>query len=113
LINPKGYSESKRMTIYAFIYEGVSWLDTNPTVTVNVPGSPEIVVKLGGENNSARFCAIAGLEFEASGGLMSSMIDRGNGSIKVTKLISFHQGYHADCDKTYNWGINWGGPGGK
>ena len=113
LINPKGYSEIKRMTIYAFIYEGVSWLDTKPTVTVNVPGSPEIVVKLGGENNSARFCAIAGLEFEASGGLMSSMIGRGGASVKVTKLISFHQGQHVDCDKTYNWGINWGGPGGK
>lgn len=107
LVNPKGYSDIKRMTIYAYIYQGVSWLETKPIVTIRVPGSPEIVVELAGENNPALFCAIAGLEFESKGGFLSSVTGGGSASVKVTKLVSFHQGQHSDCDTHYNWGMRW------
>ena len=111
LLNPEGYSHIKRLTIYAFIYEGVAnWTQTDAKIVVNVPGNPEIIVEMGrdlpeqpkpsflgslfggGGNN---FCAIAGLDF------------LGESSIKVTKYISFHKGGHADCDKAYNWGMRW------
>ena len=115
LINPEGYSHIKRMTIYAFIYEGVAnWSQTDAKIVVKVPGNPEIVVDMskeaqagtqensgffskllgGGGGSSRNFCAIAGLDFV------------GQESIRVTKHVTFHGGHDA-CDDAYNWGMQW------
>ncbi|WP_313368196.1 stress protein [Sphingobacterium mizutaii] len=95
LVNPKGLSDLKRITVYCFIYEGVAnWNETNAVVTVNIPGIAEIEVKLGDLSSNGNFCAIAEILFTTD-------------SISVKKLVSFHSS-HADCDKTYNWGLKWG-----
>ena len=115
LINPDGYSHIKRMTIYAFIYEGVAnWSQTDAKIIVKVPGNPEIVVDMskeaqagtqensgffsklmgGGGGSGGNFCAIAGLDFI------------GQESIRVTKHVTFHGGHDA-CDNAYNWGMQW------
>ena len=39
-------------------------------------------------------CVLAEINFDGSEG------------ITVKKLVSFHNG-HADCDKSYNWGLQW------
>jgi len=40
LINPQGYDDIRRLTIYAYIYEGVSkWEQCNAVITIKVPGS--------------------------------------------------------------------------
>lgn len=94
LVNPAGLNDIKRMTIYCFIYEGVAkWAETNAVVAVKVPDNPDIVVEMGAQNSSKKFCAIAELVF-------------GNNSITVKKLVTFHDGHH-DCDKAYNWGLQW------
>ena len=94
LINPQGFSALKRITVYTFIYEGAAkWDETNAVVTVKVPGNPDIVVEMGKQYSSQRFCAIAEILFDSN-------------SITVKKLVTFHGG-HGDCDKTYNWGMQW------
>ncbi len=95
LVNPIGLRDLKRVTVYCFIYEGVAkWMDTNAVVTVKIPENPDIVVEMGKQNSPQKFCAIAEILFDA--------ID----SITVKKLVTFHAG-HADCDKTYGWGLQW------
>ncbi len=95
-VNLAKISELRRMTIYAFIYEGVvKWNETDAVIRVQVPGKPEVVVEMGQTSESATFCAIAELRFA-------------DNSISVTKLVSFHPGGHEDCDNTYGWGMKWG-----
>lgn len=95
-VNMAKLQEIRRMTIYAFIYEGApSWKETDAVITVKVPGQPTIEVRMGMQTDPRNFCAIAGIEFSPDGR-----------DIKVTKLVSFHTG-HDDCDRTYRWGMKW------
>lgn len=84
----------KRVLIFTYIYEGVAnWAASDGVVTVKMPSQPDIEVKMGTQDDSRGFCSIAMLEFETQ-------------EIKVTKLVTFHDG-HSDCDKQYNWGLRW------
>jgi tellurite resistance protein TerA len=95
LVNPQGLADLKRIVIYCFIYEGAAqWAETNAVVTIKVPDNPDIVVEMGKQYNSQKFCAIADISFSA------------DGAMTVKKCITFHNG-HGDCDKTYNWGMKW------
>jgi tellurite resistance protein TerA len=94
LLNPRGLSDLKRIAVYTFIYEGAAkWAETNAVVTVKVPGNPDIVVEMGKQYNSEKFCAIAEILFDSN-------------SMTVKKLVTFHNG-HGDCDKRYGWGMQW------
>jgi tellurite resistance protein TerA len=94
LINPQGIFDLKRITVYTFIYEGAAkWNETNAIVTVKVPGNPDIVVEMGKQYYLQKFCAIAEIVFDGN-------------SMTVKKLVTFHSG-HGDCDKAYNWGMQW------
>ena len=93
LINPQGTTDLKRLTIYCFIYEGVAkWADSNAVVTIKVPDNPDVVVEMGKQYSTQKFCAIAEILF----GMDHSMT--------VKKLVTFHNG-HGDCDKAYHWGM--------
>lgn len=95
LVNPEGINNIKRMTIYAYIYEGVAkWAETNAVVTVKVPGNEDVIVEMGRQSSPRKFCAIAELVFG------------GDNSVTVRKLVSFHYA-HIDCDKAYGWGMTW------
>ncbi|MDR0864365.1 MAG: stress protein [Candidatus Symbiothrix sp.] len=94
LINPRGLSDLKRITVYTFIYEGVAkWAETNAVVTVKVPGNPDIIVEMGNQYSLQTFCAIAEIVFDSN-------------SMTVKKLVTFHGG-HSDCDKAYSWNLQW------
>ncbi len=93
-VNLAHLRDLKRLLVFTYIYEGApNWAATDGVVTVKVPGQPVIEVKMGAQNDPRGFCAIAMLEFEGT-------------DVKVTKLVSFHDG-HRDCDKTYEWGLQW------
>jgi len=95
LINPAGLKDIKRISVYCFIYEGAAkWEETNAIVTIKVPDNPEVIVEMGKQYNSHKFCAIAELLFDS------------NRSISVKKLVTFHSG-HEDCDRTYSWGMKY------
>jgi len=92
IVNPN--NGIKRMVIYCFIYEGVAkWAETNGVVTIKVSGNPDIEVEMGKQNDSKKFCAIAEILFSPT-------------SLQVKKLVTFHNS-HSDCDKMYNWGMQW------
>lgn len=98
-VNPQGVGEIKRIIVYTFIYEGAAqWSDTNAVVKVSVPGNEDVIVEMGKQSSSKKFCAIAQLDFTGD-------------SITVKKLVTFH-GSHQDCDKMYGWGFNYS-PGSK
>jgi len=95
LINPQGAVDLKRVTVYCFIYDGAAkWADTNAVVTIKVPGNPDILVEMGKQYSGQKFCAIAEILFGE------------DNSMTVKKLVTFHNG-HAECDKAYNWGMQW------
>ena len=95
LLNPRGIAELKRLTVYCFIYKGVAnWAQTNAIATIKVPGNPDIIVQMGQQMSNKKMCALAEINFDGSEG------------ITVKKLVSFHNG-HSDCDKSYNWGLQW------
>ena len=100
LVNPNGVSQIKRIIVYTFIYEGVAkWSETNAVVKVKIPGSDDVIVKMGQQSSTKRFSAIAQLDFGT------------DNSITVKKLVTFHDS-HSDCDKVYSWGFNYS-PGSK
>ncbi len=93
-INMARLDQLRRVLIYTYIYEGVpNWASTDAVVTVKTPGQPVLEVPMGSHMDSRPFCAIAMIEFKGR-------------DIKVTKLVSFHNG-HPDCDQTYGWGLRW------
>lgn len=95
LVNPDHINDLKRIIVYTFIYEGAAkWAETNAVVKVSVPGNEDVIVEMGAQTDSRKFCAIAELDFD------------GNNSIMVKKLVTFHNG-HESCDKTYNWGFKY------
>ena len=100
LVNPAGLQDINRIIVYCFIYKGAAkWEETNAVVTIKVTDNTDVVVEMGKQYGSKKFCAIAELIFDAKN------------SITVKKLITFHDG-HGDCDKAYNWGMQWA-PGHK
>lgn len=95
LVNPIGIPNIKRIIVYTFIFEGVArWSDTNAVVKVSVPGSEDVIVQMGKQSSTKRFCAIASIKVNA------------DNSIEVQKLVTFHDS-HSDCDKQYGWGFNY------
>jgi tellurite resistance protein TerA len=95
LVNPQGLLDLKRIVVYCFIYEGAAkWTETNAIVTIKVPDNPDIVVEMGKQYSSQKFCAIAEIVFGS------------DQSLTVKKLVTFHDS-HGDCDKKYNWGMQW------
>jgi len=95
LVNPAGIHDLKRIIIYTFIYEGAAkWAETNAVVTLKVANNPDVVVEMGKQYSSQKFCAIAEILFDT------------NNNITVKKLVTFHDG-HGECDKAYKWGMSW------
>lgn len=95
LVNPAGLREIKRITVYAFIYDGVArWQQTDAVVRVSVPGCDEVVVKMGAQNSNKIFCAVASIEIGA------------DNTMTVEKLVTFHDN-HAACDRVYGWGLSY------
>jgi len=94
LVNPSGLSDIKRIIVYCFIYEGVAkWAETNGVVTIQVPDNSDVVVEMGKQSDSRKFCAIAEILFSTN-------------AMTVKKLVTFHDG-HSDCDKRYGLGMSY------
>ncbi len=94
-INGVKVSEIKRILVYTYIYEGaVNWKNVDGVVTVKVPGSNEIIVRMDEYGSKEIMCAIA-------------MIENVNDeNFSVEKLVSFYPG-HKVLDAAFGWGMNW------
>lgn len=94
-VNGNHIREIKRILVYTFIYDGVAnWREADGVVTVQCPGSQEIVVRMDEYGSSLGMCAIALLEND------------GDETFSVKKLIEFYRG-HSQMDAAFHWGLRW------
>ena len=93
-INGKFLSRIQRILIFTFIYEGAArWQEANAVVTVNCPGSPELVINMDEYGSDKKTCAIALLENVGE-------------TFSVEKIVRF---YHdsQEMDNDFDWGLRW------
>ena len=93
-VNGKFLSRIQRILVFIFIYEGAArWEEANAVVTVNCPGSPELVVRMDDYNTDKKTCAIALLENVGE-------------TFSVEKIVRF---YHdsKEMDEDFDWGLRW------
>ena len=94
-INGAKIREIKRILVYTFIYEGAAnWREADGIVTVQCPGTPDILVRMDDYNSSQRMCAIA---------LLENVNDE---TFSVEKIVQFFSG-HSAMDRAFNWGLQW------
>ncbi|MFA6883818.1 MAG: stress protein [Paludibacteraceae bacterium] len=100
LVNPKGVKDIKTIVVYTFIYEGAAkWADTNAVVNVSIPGVENVIVEMGRQYNSKKFCVIAKIDVNS------------DNSMLVQKLVQFYNG-HEEMSNKFGWGFNFS-PGSK
>ena len=93
-VNGKFLSRIQRILIFTFIYEGAArWEEANAVVTVNCPGSPELVIHMDDYATDKKTCAIALLENIGE-------------TFSVEKIVRF---YHdsQEMDEDFDWGLRW------
>jgi tellurite resistance protein TerA len=62
-VNGQYFDRIKRLGIFALIYEGApNWQETDGVVKMNIPGQPEIEVRMNEGQNSRRLCGIATID---------------------------------------------------
>ncbi|AJA44176.1 tellurite resistance protein TerA [Frischella perrara] len=93
-INGKYWKQIDEVLIYTFIYEGVpNWNQIDATVSVQVPGQPEIETQLTEGNNKNRLCAIVQLKND-------------KGAIKIQRLNKYFRGQR-ELAHAYRWNFRW------
>ena len=93
-VNGKFTDKIKRILIYTFIYQGAAnWEEAKGVVTVNCPGSPELVVRMDEYGSRKHTCAIALLENEGD-------------TFSVEKVVEFFDDSE-QMDKAFDWGLRW------
>lgn len=93
-VNGKFTDKIRRILVYTFIYEGAAnWEEAKGVVTVNCPGSPELIVRMDEYGSKKRTCAIALLENEGD-------------TFSVEKIVDFFDDSEK-MDKAFDWGLRW------
>ena len=93
-INGNQWKSIKRVLIYAFIYEGTpNWSRADGSISIRMPGQPELVAKLDSSNNSDIMCAVA-------------LLENNEGSIRATKYVDYFLG-HEQLDRRFGFGFDW------
>jgi tellurite resistance protein TerA len=93
-VNGKFADKIKRILIYTFIYEGAAnWEEAKGVVTVNCPGSPELIVRMDEYGSRKRTCAIA-------------LLENVGGTFSVEKVVDFFDNAE-QMDNAFDWGLRW------
>lgn len=93
-VNGKFTDKIRRILIYTFIYQGAAnWEEAKGVVTVNCPGSPELIVRMDEYGSRKHTCAIALLENEGD-------------TFSVEKIVEFFDDSE-QMDKAFDWGLRW------
>jgi tellurite resistance protein TerA len=78
-VNGQYFDYIRRIGVFALIYEGApNWAETDGVVRLNIPGQPEIEVRMDEVNSRERLCGIA-------------LIDNIGGELKMSRLMRFYQ----------------------
>ncbi|MBQ9498064.1 MAG: TerD domain-containing protein [Selenomonadaceae bacterium] len=93
-VNGKFAEKIRRILIYTFIYEGAAnWEEAKGVVTVNCPGSPELIVRMDEYGSRKRTCAIA-------------LLENVGGTFSVEKVVEFFDDSE-QMDHAFDWGLRW------
>ena len=93
-VNGKFADKIRRILIYTFIYEGAAnWEEAKGVVTVNCPGSPELIVKMDEYGSKKHTCAIA-------------LLENVGGTFSVEKIVEFFNDSE-QMDRAFDWGLKW------
>ena len=93
-VNGKFADKIRRILIYTFIYEGAAnWEEAKGVVTVNCPGSPELIVRMDEYGSRKHTCAIA-------------LLENVGGTFSVEKVVEFFDDSE-QMDHAFDWGLRW------
>lgn len=93
-VNGKFVDKIRRILIYTFIYEGAAnWEEAKGVVTVNCPGSPELIVRMDEYGSRKHTCAIA-------------LLENVGGTFSVQKVVDFFDDSE-QMDRAFDWGLRW------
>lgn len=93
-VNGKFADRIRRILIFTFIYEGAAnWEEAQGVVTVNCPGSPELIVRMDEYGSRKRTCAIA-------------LLENVGGTFSVEKIVEFFDDSE-QMDHAFDWGLRW------
>ena len=93
-VNGKFIDKIRRILIFTFIYSGAAnWEEAKGVVTVNCPGSPELIVKMDEYGSKKHTCAIALLENVGE-------------TFSVEKVVEFFDDSE-QMDRAFDWGLRW------
>ena len=93
-VNGKFIDKIRRILIFTFIYEGAAnWEEAKGVVTVNCPGSPELIVRMDEYGSNKHTCAIA-------------LLENIGGTFSVEKIVEFF-GDSEKMDRAFGWGLRW------
>lgn len=77
-VNGRFFEQIRRIAVFALIYDGVpNWNKTDGIVRMNIPGQPEIELRLDEGRDNCRLCGIA-------------IIDNDNGALKMTRHMKYY-----------------------
>ena len=93
-VNGKYADRIRRILIFTFIYRGAAnWEEAKGVVTVNCPGSPELIVKMDEYGSKKHTCAIA-------------LLENVGGTFSVEKVVEFFNDSE-QMDRAFDWGLRW------
>ncbi len=93
-VNGKFADKIRRILIYTFIYQGAAnWEEAKGVVTVNCPGSPELIVRMDEYGSKKHTCAIA-------------LLENVGGTFSVEKVVEFFDDSE-QMDRAFDWGLRW------
>ncbi len=93
-INGKYFDEFERLAVFALIYDGVpNWTQTDGVVRIDIPGQPQIEVRMNEGRNDKRLCGIA-------------TIDNRNGELNIERYMQYfdsQQPFAEALEYYFNW----------
>lgn len=82
-VNGLHFDKIKRLAVFALIYDGApNWQATDGVVRMNIPGQPEVEVRMNEGHNDKRLCGVA-------------LIDNVGGELRMSR----HMKYYPDQEK--------------
>lgn len=85
-VNGRFFDRMKRIAVFALIYDGVpNWNKTDGVVRMNIPGQPEIEVRIDEGRDNCRLCGIA-------------LIDNENGTLSMKRHMKFYESQRPFAD---------------
>lgn len=93
-INGQHFDKIQRIAIFALIYDGApNWSQTDGVVRMNIPGQPEIEVRMNEGRNDKRLCGIA-------------TIENHNGELKMERYMQYFESQQPFAE-SLNYYFNW------